>query len=160
MNNPMSPSYLGSWDELVNALLHNPFLGGGRGGVPPRVKAEMSREGGPEMGPQPDPWFVSTATSFLTSLIALKQVASHLDGEGRAFERAADRALEEMLDEFCGTAPHVPPRPWPLVVGVELIAFARSLPDGELKSRIIAIGGTVVQRSVGAAAPRELGIGA
>jgi len=141
-------------------LLHNPSLGGGRGGIPHKVAAEMFREGGPEMGPQPDPWFVSTATSFLTSIVALKQVASHLDGEGRVFDRAADQALEEMLDEFCGTPPHIPPRPWPLLVGVELIAFARALPEGELKSRIIAVGGQVVQRSVGADASRGVGIGA
>jgi len=160
VSTPTLPPYLGSWEELVNALLHNPSLGGGRGGIPHQVAAEMIRQGGPEMGPQPEPWFVSTATSFFTSIITMKQVASQLNGEGRSFERAADRALEEILDEFCGTPPHFPPRPWPLLVGIELIAFARALPEGELKNAIIIVGGRVVQRSVGVATPHEVEIGA
>ena len=158
MSTPSLPPYLGSWNELVNALLHNPFLGGGQGGPPHRIE-EMLRENGAARGPQPDPWFISTATSMLTSIIAMKQVASHLRGEGRAFGQAADQALEEILDEYCGTPPHFPPRPWPLLVGIELIAFARALPEGELKSTILAVGGQVVQRSVGVAAGHEVAAG-
>jgi hypothetical protein len=160
MNAPTLPPYLGSWDELVKALLNQPFLGSGQGRIPPRLGAEMFREGGPEMGPQPDPWFFSTATSLFTSLIAMKQVASHLGGESRGFERAADQALEDLLDDFCGTPPHIPPSPWPFAIGVELIAFARALPEGELRNTIIIVGGKVIQRSVGVAAPEEVGVGA
>ncbi len=158
MSTPWTPPYLGSWDELVKSLLHNPFLGGGQGGPPHRLEA-LLREGSPELGPQPDPWFLATATSMLTSIIAMKQVATHFHGEGRAFEQAADQALEEILDEYCGTPPHVPPHPWPLYVGIELIAFARALPAGELRSQIEAVGGQVVQRSVGVAARHEVGAG-
>jgi len=160
MNTPTLPPYLGSWDELVKALLNNPFLGSGQGGFPPRANAEMFREGGAVMDPQPSPWRPAMAASFFTSLIAMKQVASHLGSEGRAFNQAVDQAIEDLLDDFCGTPPHIPPSPGPLAVGVELIAFARALPEGELRNTILFVGGKIVQRSVGVAAPEEVGVGA
>jgi hypothetical protein len=40
VSTPVLPPYLGSYEDLVNALLHNPFLGGGRGPGPRRLKAD------------------------------------------------------------------------------------------------------------------------
>ncbi|MGI8960530.1 MAG: hypothetical protein ACR2IV_12345, partial [Bryobacteraceae bacterium] len=42
---PWVPPYFGSYEQLINELLQNPFLGSGRPGHPP-VVAEMARTGG------------------------------------------------------------------------------------------------------------------
>src|SRR5690349_10172848 len=106
MSDPWVPPYFGSWNDLVNALLHNPFLGGGQdgGGHGPRpmMAATVAGEGRYRMGPQPEPWFASTATALLMSAINLKLVASQLpEGQGGQLGHAADRALSVYIDEFC-----------------------------------------------------------
>lgn len=35
MSNPWLPTYLGSWEQLLDVLFHNPFLGGGKQRVIP-----------------------------------------------------------------------------------------------------------------------------
>ncbi len=50
MSNPTLPPYLGTWDELLQALLHNPFLGSGGGGIPPRTHLEELRSIQPTSG--------------------------------------------------------------------------------------------------------------
>ena len=52
---PWVPPYFGTWEQLVNELLHNPFLGSGRGGYPPCVQTNILRMADPD----PVPWYVN-----------------------------------------------------------------------------------------------------
>jgi len=68
------------------------------------------------------------AAGVLTSMLALKLVASKLKGElGTQLSAAVGSAVADFEEEFCGT----PPRPRPILsLAAELASFAHTLPDG------------------------------
>jgi hypothetical protein len=149
MSTPPLPPYLGSWEELVKALLHNPFLGSP---WPPHhaLRAAMLSAGVPESGPSPDPWL--PAVSLLISEISLRDIASRLPaGKSRnELVSAADEGLSKFIDDFCGTPPH--PRPIVFLAAAELAAFGSSLAEGALRNQIFEVAGQLIQRTFGAPA--------
>ncbi len=68
------------------------------------------------------------AVGVLTSMLALRQVASRLKGDlGAQLTSAVGSAVADFDDEYCGT----PPRPHRvLTLADELASFAHTLPEG------------------------------
>jgi hypothetical protein len=121
------PPYLGTWQELLKALLLDPFLGSGRGGYTPKVAAELVQPGpwpwdrpSPNKfvfnppGPGSDPWgppynrLISeigpnpnpwtSAASFLISAVSLKHAAARLsDGPAKA---AFESGIDDAISQF------------------------------------------------------------
>ena len=86
---------------------------------------------------------------FLTG-IALKQVAAKLP-DGDALASAADQAIADWEDDYCGT----PPRPLPtLALAAWLAAFATTLKAGNLQTAIQEEAGRIAQKAF-APAPVE-----
>jgi len=157
MSTPALPPYLGSWDDLVNALLHDPFLGSGRGGRPHlthTVASEMLRMGAggsPVAGPRPEPW--SPASAFI-SLVSLRVVAEQMP-EGREAQylgEFANRAIAELIDDYCGTHPRPwpwpGPPPWVFQIVSELAIAANAMQAGDLREGLMATAGTLAQRGL------------
>lgn len=162
MNDPWVPPYFGSWEELINALLHDPFLGGGGEGphhrrhFVPSIDSEAMRMAGPSpispwrMAPDPQPWRL--AASYLVSTISLKEAAARLQDEQLKKEliERADQSISRFIDDYCGTPPHIPwPRtgpPWWVQPTVsELVMVAHSFPEGSFRNEILNVAGTMVQ---------------
>jgi hypothetical protein len=140
MPKPTLPPYLGTWDELLQALLHNPFLGGG--GSRPLLRSYDEK-----MGPQPQPW--SPATALFVMAAALKDVAARLpEGQNSQFGNAITQAVDDWDDWYCGNGP----RPGPHVIETagELLAFANNLQAGSLRTGIVRQAGTLIEQSFGA----------
>src|SRR5260370_35754999 len=112
MSNPWLPSYLGTWQDLIESLLHDPFLGSGRDRRSRVILAVAAPDIEPDhgplplriAGPSPSPWL--PAVSFLISGISLKEVASGLPGgEGRdVFGKSAGHAITTFNATTSGTA--------------------------------------------------------
>ena len=97
--------------------------------------------GGPEAGGEPLGGGLGSAL-FITG-IALKQVAANLP-EGDALASAADQAIADWEDDYCGT----PPRPLPtLALAVSLAAFAGTLQAGNLQTAIQEEAGRIAQKA-------------
>ncbi|MFT0174272.1 hypothetical protein ACLKMY_35685 [Paraburkholderia mimosarum] len=155
MSTPWLPSYFGSWDEFLNALRHNPFLGGDD----PRNRrphlAMRAEQPVPNpwrvAGPEPDPW--SPPTSFLISVIGLTQVARQMpEGQIRSeLSKSAERAIADFVDG-CGTPtpghpwPWPVPHPWVLTLVSELGIVAQSF-DGAMREDVLQVAGQIVQKS-------------
>lgn len=139
MSHPTPPPYLGSWEELVQALLHNPYLGSGREG-PLGTEAEVRRTGGQAVT-------LSPAVSLFVSGIGMKEIASKVSDTKLKNEisQAADQAIADWEDDYCGTPPH--PNPRAFVVAAELSAFAASLQEGSLQTEVLRIAGQIVQKT-------------
>ena len=83
------------------------------------------------------------ARSLFITGIALKQVAANLH-EGAALASAADQAIADWEDNYCGT----PPRPVPtLALAVSLAAFAGTLQAGNLQTAIQEEAGRIAQKA-------------
>jgi hypothetical protein len=121
------PPYLGSWQELLNALLHDPFLGSGKGGYIPKLAADLINPGPSPWdrpssnkfvfnppGPGPDPWGPpyhrvigaigpgphpwTQAVSFLISAVSLKQAAAGLSDDGA--KAAFESGIDDAISRF------------------------------------------------------------
>ena len=91
------------------------------------------------------------ARSIILSGIAMKQVAANL-ADGQALSSAADQALADWEDEYCGT----PPRPIPtLTLAISLAAFASGLEAGDLQTAIQQEAGRIAQKAFGVPAPAQ-----
>jgi hypothetical protein len=100
----------------------------------------------PGPGSDPHPFF-SDARGLFLSGIALKQVAANLP-DGQALASAADQAIADWEDEYCGT----PPRPIPtLLLAVSLAAFASTLQAGGLQTAIQQEASRLAQKAFQAA---------
>jgi hypothetical protein len=137
MANPSLPPYLGTWEELVQALLHNPFLGGGRGPHPHALEALKER-----LGPAPDPW--SPTASLLVLAASLRDLASHLPEGQKGLGAAISQTVADWEDGICP-----PPRPRPHVIAaaVELLAFADTIEAGSLRTNMVREAGTILEKS-------------
>ena len=134
------PPYLGTWEELVQALLHNPYLGSGRGTY---VNTEA------QVGPTGREAAVfSPAVSLFVAGIGMKEVASKVSDTKLKTElnQAADQALTTWEDDYCGTPPR--PNPRAFVVAAELVAFGSTLQPSTLQNEVFRIAGQIVQKSL------------
>lgn len=140
MSHPSLPPYLGSWDELVQTLLHNPYLGSGREG-PTNTEAEIRKNGTQAIT-------FSPAVSLFVSGIGIKEIASKISDTKLKNElnQAADQAIADWQDDYCGTPPH--PNPRAFVLAAELVAFATSLQEGNLQTEVFRVASQVVQKSL------------
>ena len=166
MSIPWLPPYLGTWQDLINSLLHDPFLGSRRGhGFPYGVAAPMY-EPNPSpwrnAEPSPSPW--SPAVSLLMSAISMKEVASKLpDGELRNdIGKRADHAISMFIDDYCGTPPRRIPWPWPgpppwvYSIVSELAMAANSFQEGSLRNEILHVAGQIAQKAFGSSGAGNL----
>lgn len=138
MSQPNLPPYLGSWDELIKALLLNPFLGSGgspHGPHPPQTHHERS-------DPQPSPW--SPAANLILLTAAIRDIASHLPDSQKPLAGALSAVATDWEDGICP-----PPLPHPHVVAaaVEVMALASTLEKGGLRSALVREAGIILQKS-------------
>ena len=162
MDAPWVPPYFGSYEQLVQELLGNPFLGGGGTGRPPRVEALSHREAteAPSAGvqyPVPDPWRAGAA-GYLVSVLALREAAAAAGDAGAGVVRSADSAIDQFIDEYCGTNWHPPwpvpgPGPWVFGLASQLSLIANTLQEGALHNAVLNLAGRVVSKGVAAATP-------
>jgi hypothetical protein len=164
VSNPTLPAYLGSWDELVRALLNNPFLGGGS--PQPHVQATVRTD------PQPIPWVSAepvpvpwrTVAASIIALLGTKQVAGNLPEGQIKLEMTLDveKAIADIIDDWCGTRPRPwPPGPWPgprletptLIAALGLAA--ESFPGSAMREDLHRVAGQIASRSVAANARGE-----
>jgi hypothetical protein len=126
------PITLKEWNEFQQAL--NEFISGRNDPGHSKVTTKEDRR-------QDDR--TADARALFLSGIALKQVAANLP-EGDALASAADQAIADWEDDYCGT----PPRPLPtLALAVDLAAFASTLEVGDLQAAIQEEAGRIAQKA-------------
>ena len=140
MSHPTLPPYLGSWEELIEKLLHNPYLGSGGGPRPRPHQTHIE-----EFGPQPDPW--SPTASLLVMVAAFKDIAARLPESQKPVASALRAAAEDWEDGICP-----PPRPRPHVIAaaVELLALASSLKEGSVRNSLVRESSAILEKSFSA----------
>jgi hypothetical protein len=155
---PWVPPYFGSWDDMVNALLHNPFLGSGRGGKPHVTHwdtPEMLQIGRHPVSSDPMPAFVNSGpmpgvVTAIIGLISLKLAASQLpNGAAKtSFLGSIDSSIAADIDEICPPYPWPGPPPWVLAIVATLVFAANTLQEGGLKTELNAVATQILQRSL------------
>jgi hypothetical protein len=107
---PWVPPYFVSWDDLIRALLHDPFLGspGGSG-----AKYPVPNPWHQVAEPQPNPW--RHVVEGFVAAVGVRDLASQVSDDGirKEMEQSADRSIAQLLDDYCGTPPRIAPWPWP-----------------------------------------------
>ena len=144
-DDPWVPPYFGSYQELVQYVLSHPF---GPGGVrPPRVEAYRKAP-----DPGPDPY---GPVASLVNAVNVKALAATVSGPARQqMEISANAAIEQVLDDYCGTPPRVYPWPWPgpppwvYAIASELNAIANTMEAGRLREGLTEVAGLVLQRGL------------
>ncbi|MGH9714014.1 MAG: hypothetical protein ACRD5M_12025 [Candidatus Acidiferrales bacterium] len=151
------PPYFGSYEQLVRELLHNPFLGSPQ--PPPHNLMLQPRSA----DPQPSPWRTDAgnvaehAVLLLISAATAKETASAVANKETAnqINASAENAINEVLDDFCGTPPrNVPwpfpgPPPWVWEIASQLSAAANTLQEGSLRTSLLQISGRVIEKGLG-----------
>lgn len=110
--------------------------------------------------PEPLPWIVSYAVSFLVSAISVKDAAAKVPSETARAQMisGADATINTFIDDFCGTPPrfiHWPfpgPPPWVVQIASELSLAANTFQEGVLRNEILGVAGQVMQRAAGGGA--------
>jgi hypothetical protein len=166
MDAPWIPPYFGSYEELVNALLGNPFLGSGAGpGHPLRAEAfsvDPERVGRPQpfpwLGAKPEPFPWLGAAGYLVSVLGLREAAANAGEAGAEIVRGADQAIDQFIDGYCGTTWHVPwpvpgPGPWVFGLASQLSLIGNTLQQGELRSAVLGLAGRIIRHGVAKASP-------
>jgi hypothetical protein len=148
-DDPWVPPYFGSYQELVQYVLSHP-LGPGSG-RPPRVEAYRKAP-----DPGPDPWGPPYGpVAALVNAVNVKVLAGTVNAPARQqLEVSANQAIEQILDDYCGTPPRVYPWPWPgpppwvYVIASELNAIANTMEAGRLREGLTEVAGQVLQRGL------------
>jgi hypothetical protein len=155
MTTPWVPPYFGSWEQLVQELLHNPFLGSGRGpGHPLLEMARMSQRNEVSDGINNAVFQTGRITGFLVSQVSLKELASNLPPDQAGdFTSRIDQAINDEIDDVCGTQaghhwPYPGPPPWALQIASELNMVANGMREGNLRTDVTKLAGRIVQRAV------------
>jgi len=147
MAHPTLPPYLGTWDELVQALLHNPFLGSGRAPLTHLLQSHTERA-----NPEPSPW--APASALFVVAAGLKDIVSRLpEGPKSQVGSAIIQAADDWEDWFCGNGPR--PGPHVMQTAGELLAFAGTLEAGALRTNIVREAGILLEKSFGAVAEQS-----
>lgn len=101
--------------------------------------------------PRPEPvnGLVASAVSAIASVVATNRVAAYLEDRDLAEQvhAAANAALAELIDDFCGT----PPRPHHLgiTIAVDLVRIAEAMVDGPARADFVAAGRAAAMKSFG-----------
>jgi hypothetical protein len=112
------------------------------------------------VNPDPVPWIVSAAVSFLVSAATVKDVAARVTNEKARAQMisGAERSIDAFLDDYCGTPPRLIPWPWPgpppwvVQIASELSLIANTFQDGVLRNGILDVAGQVMERAANAVA--------
>jgi hypothetical protein len=158
---PWVPPYFGSYEQLVNELLHDPFLGSGR--PRPHATTLLSSHAEPHpdpwsvaAGPQPQPWRTSPV-AYLATLVSLEELSHSVKDQAVAHQLSttANRAISAFIDDFCGTPPGRIPWPWPgpppwaVTLASELVALANTAHAGSYREGLMRVAGRIAERSLG-----------
>jgi hypothetical protein len=147
MATPFVPPYLGTYEDIARALLHNPFLGSGHSGPRPHHEAvELNPQ---PLPPEPDPWR-NAAVSYLASLVSMQELAKTIDNPEQAKQLGirAERGISEFIDDYCGTPPRrIPwpfpgPPPWVATLAVQITSVANSQ-AGALRDGLLQVAGRI-----------------
>jgi hypothetical protein len=149
---PWLPPYLGTWDQLIKELLHDPFLGSGRGGIVPTTHSdspEMLRLHKHLAGSDPMPGVVSS----LIGLVSLKQTASELPNGATktGLIGSIGSSIAAEIDDICPPFrpwPWPGPPPWVFAVASTLTFVANTLQEGALQKELMATAKQVLQRGL------------
>jgi hypothetical protein len=152
------PPYFGSYEQLVAELLNNPFLGSGRGGPVPAVRAEQSRQHDAELNPQPLPPFHSPVISYLGTLVSMQELSRNVTNPSVAKQLAgsAEAAFAAFLDDYCGTPPRQIPWPWPgpppwvLSLAAEVVSVANTYQAGAFRDGLLNFAGRIAEKALSA----------
>jgi len=144
MSVPILPSYLGTWDELIQWELSEPWLGF-RGYLPKVTTDPQTRM---SRSPNPWPWVVNA----LVNAVAVRALAATMPhGAARNQLRAsADAAIQQVLDDYCGTPPRLVPWPWPgpppwvFTIASQLTATANTMSAGPMRENLLEVAGQMV----------------
>ncbi len=65
--------------------------------------------------PQPDPWRIAgMADSIVNTITSTYNFAGLLsEGDNQSILSKIGKQVNRLIDDYCGTPPHFPPRPWP-----------------------------------------------
>jgi hypothetical protein len=156
---PWVPPYLGSWEQLIQELLHNPFLGSGHS-WPPKLRESASTSAlvpgalpHPEwqFEPEPVPW--RQVAAALAQAVNAKVLAGQI---GDKTAHNANQTIVQLLDDYCGTPPRVVPWPWPgpppwnFAIASELNAAASALPEGAMRAGLQEVAKQVMVKGLAA----------
>lgn len=151
---PWLPPYMGSWEELVNAFLHNPFLGSGGGGklyATHSEAPELRRINRPVASSDPMPAYAGVVTSII-GLASLKEAASRLkDSPAKtALLGGINSSIAGDIDDICPPWPWPgPPPPWGALAIVSALVFtANTLHEGGLQTELRDVATQVLKRSL------------
>ena len=134
----LTPS-LDSWENLVQTLLHSQSLATGQQAQ--HALAAQNQQSAQEAVTS------QSVVSLLVSGIGLKEIASRLSDSKLRNEinQAADQALADWQDDYCGTAPQ--PNPRVVLVAAQLAALANSLQESPLRNEVLRVAGEIIQKS-------------
>jgi hypothetical protein len=165
---------LGSWDSLLNSLLHNPFLGSGRL-QPPRFHTEEAARSQSindhiqlPPGIFPPSWVetVRPAVEYAIGLANLRELAKTLPSESQTtLSTFAEQAIADFADDLCPPYRYIfgwppPPPPWWLLVSIELVAVANTAPAAGYREAVLQLAGQIAQRGLSRARNASPGIDA
>ena len=147
MSTPALPAYLGSWSDLLNALLHNPSLGGGRGNRPhvTHWDPEILMSRGGEFDSNPMPGFVAS----IIGLVSLKDAALRIKNE--ALVGQIEGSIADEVDGICPPfRPHPwPGPPWPILAGVAtLVYIANTFQEGNVQAGLNKVASQLLERAL------------
>jgi hypothetical protein len=157
MNTPILSPYLGSWEDLVSALLENPFLGSPqhtrlsrwRTHYPGASSGVLTGHADP---PRPDGPFTSPIIGRLATLAGMKELAETMESSeaARSFASTIESEISRALDDFCGTPwPGPGSPPWASILAVELVTAANTQ-TGAFRAGLMQIARQAAERALDA----------
>lgn len=155
MADPSVPLYLGSWQHLVDEVLGNPHLGWPTP-YPWLVTMSRSAMAPPHTAANRPPSPVGWLVDALVASVSVRELAAAMPhGDARKqLESSADAAIEQILDDYCGTHPRVPwplpgPLPWALQIASELTILANTVTSSAMREGLLKVAGRVLSQGLG-----------
>jgi hypothetical protein len=150
--NPPAPACFGSWEDLINALMHNPTPGDDRAGDLAAIQSETEGRQPEHQEPDPVPW--RGAVTDLVRLACLKAAASEMaEGPAQtALLESAERGITTQIKELWRPHRHrhwPGPPAWVFVIAATLMFAADTVQDGNVQNELHRIASQMVQQSAG-----------
>lgn len=153
------PPYLGSYEQLLNELLHPHPQPHHIYQVAARLAGAVP---GAAAGPSPDPWRAPEASpareavAILISAATAKEAAAAMADKARAKQivASAEATIADALDDYCGTPPRkVPwpfpgPPPWVWDIASQLTTVGNTLQEGALRTSLLQMSGRVLDKGL------------